>query len=201
MMTRAKSFLCRALLALTLVSNIAAAPMPQTIEEPIAPSLVKRRDDRVYFVDFGRDAFGQLELRIPSTDDDAGRKVLVRLGEKLADADHLDRKPKGSVRYQETTITIEKGKSVYRLDLPKRDQRLIPSAIGAVIPFRYVELENLPDGMSAHDLTANGIRQIAVHYPFNDAASDFVCSDEKLNAIWGLCKHTIKATSFAGIFV
>jgi alpha-L-rhamnosidase len=163
---------------------------------------VKRRDDGVYFVDFGRDAFAQLELRIPEpANNDAGRKIVIRLGEKLAVSDHLHRTPGGSVRFLETSVTMEKGKSAYRVEMTGRDQRCIPREIGAVMPFRFVELENMPEGTSAQSLTANGIRQIAVHYPFNDAACDFVCSDEKLNAIWALCKHTIKATSFAGVFV
>jgi hypothetical protein len=69
------------------------------------------------------------------------------------------------------------------------------------MPFRYVELENLPDGTTAQDLTAGAVRQIAVHAPFDDNAADFACSNDSLNAIWALSKYSIKATSYAGIFV
>jgi hypothetical protein len=53
--------------------------------------------------------------------------------------------------------------------------------IGAVMPFRYVQPQNMPEGTTTEDLTAGGKRQIAVHYPIDDNAADFVCSDEKLS--------------------
>jgi hypothetical protein len=50
-------------------------------------------------------------------------------------------------------------------------------------------------------LTSDKIQQITVHYPFNEEASFFHSSDTVLNAIWEMCKHTVKATSFCGIYV
>ncbi len=72
----------------------------------------------------------------------------------------------------------------------------MPAEIGAVMPFRYVEIENAPATFTKDD-----IRQLAAHYPFDDHAGDFRSSDEKLNAIWDLSKYSIKATSFGGIFI
>ena len=72
----------------------------------------------------------------------------------------------------------------------------MPEHIGPVMPFRYVEIEN-----ASGSLKPEMLRQIMVHYPFDDAAADFRCSDERLNAIWELCKYSMKATSFGGIFV
>jgi alpha-L-rhamnosidase len=40
-----------------------------------------------------------------------------------------------------------------------------------------------------------------VHYPFDDSASSFQCSDHILNAVWNLCKYSIKATTFCGVYV
>ncbi len=40
-----------------------------------------------------------------------------------------------------------------------------------------------------------------VHYPFNDMAAHFSSSDTTLNAVWELCKYSMKATSFAGVYV
>ncbi|WP_460198253.1 alpha-L-rhamnosidase-related protein [Segatella asaccharophila] len=40
-----------------------------------------------------------------------------------------------------------------------------------------------------------------VHYPFNDEASFFKCDNDTLNRVYDLCKYSIKATSFAGIYV
>jgi len=194
--------------------GISAAAVPATdaqtytgqtkslVREFIKPVRVIRRIDGVYFVDFGRAAFGQLQLEVPApANNEAGRRIVVRLGEKLADADHLDQAPGGSVRFRETTVTTMAGKSTYQIELTKADARRMPADIGAVMPFRYVELQNMPEGTTPEDLTARGVRQIAVHYLFDDNAADFVCSDEKLNAIWALCKYSIKATSYAGVFV
>jgi len=203
--------LCCTLLVVTFVGNSAAPGLnAQTytvqpkarVKEIIKPVQVTKRADGVFFVDFGRAAFGQLELEIAApADNEAGRSIVVRLGEKLADADHLDRTPGGSVRFLETAVVTAPGKSTYQIELTKADARRMPDDIGAVMPFRYVELQNMPEGTAAEDLAARGVRQIAVHYPFDGNAAEFVCSDDKLNAIWALCKYSIKATSYAGVFV
>ena len=65
-----------------------------------------------------------------------------------------------------------------------------------VMPFRYVEIENAPPSLAKED-----IRRLVAHYPFDDRAAHFRSSDEKLNAVWELCKYSIQATSFCGIFV
>jgi len=65
-----------------------------------------------------------------------------------------------------------------------------------IMPFRYCEIENLTIPIS--DII---IKQKVYNYHFNDEASDFICSDTVLNKIWELCKHTIKATSFAGVYI
>jgi len=72
----------------------------------------------------------------------------------------------------------------------------MPADIGEVMPFRYCELEGYPGKLTAAD-----IRQVRVHYPFNDEAASFECSDRVLNDVWELCKYSIKATSFTGIYV
>jgi len=72
----------------------------------------------------------------------------------------------------------------------------MPGHIGEVLPFRFCEIENLPDVLTAAD-----IRQTFVHIPFNDGAATFESSDPVLNDVWALCKHTVKATSFCGLYV
>ena len=72
---------------------------------------------------------------------------------------------------------------------------LMPCEIGEVYPFRYAEIEH------ASDVDAAQVHQIRVHYLFDDDASTFSSSDPILNEVWDLCKYTIKATSFAGVYV
>lgn len=147
-----------------------------------------------YFVDFGRAAFAGLQLQFPQPDD--GRKLVVHLGEKLSAPCVVDRKPGGSVRYLQAEVTLKAGQEKYLVPLKKNDARLMPQDIGPVMPFRYVELENAPASLQAAQ-----VGQLMAHYPFDDAAGQFRCSDEKLNAIWELCKYSMKATSFGGVFV
>jgi hypothetical protein len=186
-----------------LLAGPASQPADQTqplVNEPIHPAHVARRADGVFFVDFGRDTYGYLELAMP-TAVKAGEKIVVRLDEKLEDADHIDRKPGGSVRFLQTSVTLMSGQTIYRPALTKKDDRLMPQSVGAVMPFRYAELENLPESITASALSNGAVRQIAVHYPFDESAADFACSDAKLNAIWDLCKYSMKATSFSGLMV
>src|ERR1700722_17022576 len=85
---------------LFLIGPATFAQIRPVVKESISPARLTRRSDGIYFIDFGSDAFGQLELKIASpAPNDAGRKITVRLGEKLVDADHLDSKPAGSVRF------------------------------------------------------------------------------------------------------
>jgi hypothetical protein len=168
-------------------------PLP-VVQTPIAPAEFVRVAPGRIFIDFGRDAFAGLEIRVPNAEE--GRKMTLRLGEKLSSPRTIDAKPGGSIRYHSAEITLRAGQEKYLVPLSKKDARLMPSSIGPAMPFRYVEIENAPAS-----LTKDDVRQLAVHYPFDDKAADFKCSDEKLNAIWELSKYSMKATSFGGIFV
>ena len=164
------------------------------VQTQVLPQVIIEKDPGHYFIDFGKDCFAALELQIETPE--PGRQIKVHLGESLGGAGTVNRKPGGSVRYHCATVELKAGETLYRPALGKGDSRRMPVSIGPVMPFRYVELENAPSGLKAQN-----VRQLMVHYPFDDAAADFSCSDAKLNAVWSLCKHTIKASSFCGIFV
>jgi len=72
----------------------------------------------------------------------------------------------------------------------------MPDTIGQVLPFRYCEIQG-------HNfiIDQSSIEQVCAQIPFNDEAAHFECSDSTLNAVWELCKHTIKATTFCGVYV
>lgn len=164
------------------------------VQTLVLPQVITEKDPGHYFIDFGKDCFAALELQIETPE--PGRQIKIHLGESLDGAGAINRKPSGSVRYHCATVILKAGEALYRPALGKGDARKMPVSIGPVMPFRYVELENAPSGLKAQN-----VRQLMVHYPFDDAAADFSCSDAKLNAVWSMCKHTIKATSFCGIFV
>ncbi len=187
------------LLTLLAPALFAAAPVHLEIT-PVPPVKTEIRNQTL-FADFGQDAYGNLELRFsappPST------TLSIRLGEKLTAAGDIDRHPLGSVNFRQIQLPVHPNRLEYRLTIPSKPFHLgkasvkTPPDIGEVTPFRYAEIEGLP-AASAKDLT---LRQLFVHAPFNDAASDFQSSDPTLNAVWKLCKHTMKATTAFGVYI
>ena len=179
-------------------------PVKQLVKTPCEPVSVSSPAGGVLFADFGRAAFGQLRLEAELP---CGSEVTVHLGESALGG-RVNRNPGGSVRYCRYALHLEAGKHSYALELvsdPRNTRRtptssgtlpiLMPDYIGEVYPFRYCEIEGLPDGAAVRLVRDD------VHYPFNDSASDFHCSDSVLNKVWDLCKYSVKATSFAGVYV
>ena len=166
----------------------------------IQPARIAEKAQGHYFVDFGKAAFGTVELTLTSPE--AGRKIEVHLGEVPAGSDAIDRNPGGSRRYRMMTMTLDEGTRTYRVTIPQDKRNTgpqavkMPESVGEVMPFRYCEIVNSPC-----EIDASAIRQIMVHYPFDDGASRFTSSDPVLNDVWKLCKYSIKATSFCGVYV
>ncbi len=170
-------------------------PQVKSIEYPVS---IKTDEGSGIFVDFGKAAFGQLALNLTSDNNDS---IVVHLGEHQVNG-KVDRNPGGTIRYQQYTIGLLKGTHTYHIKIAK-DKRntgsaavLIPDYIGEVMPFRYCEIEGYEKPVTTTDVI-----RVSVYYPFDEKASFFECSDDTLNQIWDLCKYSIKATSFLGIYV
>lgn len=180
------------------LSNYTAGYYPQ-VKSMEHPTSVKNTGNSVTFVDFGKAAFGQLLLNLTSDNDKDS--IIIHLGEHQIDG-RLDRNPGGTIRYHRYTIGLLKGTNTYRIKIAK-DKRntgsaavLIPDYIGEVLPFRYCEIEGYNKPVKASDV----VRE-SVHYPFDETASSFECSNDTLNQIWEMCKYSIKATSALGIYI
>ncbi|MDB6024482.1 MAG: hypothetical protein JWM68_705, partial [Verrucomicrobiales bacterium] len=149
---------------------------------------------------FGEAAFGTVELKI--SNDVAGRSMEVHLAEVLAADGSIDQKPGGSRRYRKMTLPLEAGERTYTVVIPSDARNSGGAAIKVkefmpdVMPFRYCELAGVPQGLKKVD-----VAQIVAHYHFDDAAASFSCSDKVLNDVWNLCKHSIKATTFTGVYI
>jgi len=168
-------------------------------ETLIRPERLVRTGEKSYFADFGKDAFGTLVLEIvPETKD----TVIVHLGEKTNSLNRIDREPGGTIRYNKILLPVGPGKTKYVLSIPPDTRNTGPAAVhlpdsfGVVTPFRYCELENCNV-----DLHPENIRQKAYWHYFWDENSAFISSDTVLNKIWDISKYTIKATSFAGLYI
>jgi hypothetical protein len=172
-------------------------PLATTTVQPLRV-LLKGRGH--YFVDFGRAAFGTVELTLTSPA--TGHEVEVHLGEVPAGSDSIEREPGGTRRYRMMKLKLNEGTHTYRVAITPdrrntgRNAIKMPKDVGEVMPFRYCEIVNCPS-----PLNASKIRQIAVHYPFDETASRFQSSNNVLNDVWDLCKYSIKATSFCGVYV
>jgi alpha-L-rhamnosidase len=166
--------------------------------DKIEPVAVKKNSDGSYFFDFGKAAFGTLLLNYnPSR----AENLTIRLGEKLLDG-KIDRKPGGTIRYQEVKLDVAPGKKSYQIELvpDKRNTNhmavAMPDTFPVIMPFRYAEIEG-----AGQSLDKTALTQLAFFNYFEDNTSSFSSNDTILNQVWELSKYSQKATSFAGYYV
>jgi len=175
-----------------------ARPAPvRLIEQP--PVMITNVAPGVTLVDFGRVAFGNLSLT-PSGN--ASNTVRIHFGEALSDG-RINRNPPGSVRYAIADAVLHGGKTILIAPAPNGRNTKQPAAVltppewGVVLPFRWVEVENW-----AGDLRPEQIRRRAAFaVDWDEQAATFETSNPMLNRIWDLCRYSIKATTFAGVYV
>ncbi|MCP9236488.1 sulfatase-like hydrolase/transferase [Lewinella sp. JB7] len=162
----------------------------------IAPVEVRTTKDG-YFADFGRDAFANLELTYTAR---RPRTLTVRLGEMLKEG-RVDPAPGGTIRYREVELPVRAGTHTYALSLPPDARNTkdvavqLPDSFPVLLPFRYAEIDGVEDGGLV------SVTQLAYRGYWEDARSTFASSDSILDRVWDLCKYTIKATTFAGLYV
>ncbi|MEK7781635.1 MAG: family 78 glycoside hydrolase catalytic domain [Verrucomicrobiota bacterium] len=187
-------------LVMATLGPVAAAPT-HLVEQP--PAAITKIAADVMLVDFGRVAFGNLKFTPPTN---ATGEIKVHFGEAFTNG-RIERKPPGSVRYAMTNAVLAGRPLVVA---PAPDARntegatdkhppaiLTPAEWGVVLPFRWVEIEGWPGELRAEHLT----RQAAFATTWDDDAASFKSSDDLLNRIWELSRYSIKATTFAGVYV
>lgn len=187
-----------------------AAPVRLEEQAPVAITTVA---PGVWLVDFGRVAYGNLRLAPPTA---AQGKVTVHFGEAFAGG-RINRKPPGSVRYAQSTVTLSGATAVVAApaadarntrqvkpdEKPDQYGQIAPSAVltpaswGVVLPFRWVEIEGWTGDLRPEHIR----RQAAFAATWDDSAAAFRASDPLYNRIWELCRYSIKATTFAGVYV
>ena len=166
--------------------------------ERIKPVNVKEINIGSYLVDFGKAAFGTIELEYHAKTQDT---LTIRLGEQLTDG-RVNMNAQGHIRYQEVKVPVNPEKSTYLVKLTPDERNTLPVAVAlpdsfpVILPFRYSEVLN-----AKSPITANNLTQLAYFTYFDEDKSYFTSSDTVLNQVWDLCKYSMKATSFAGIYV
>ena len=185
------------------------------IESEITPVSVTEIETGRYSVDFGKDAFGYLRWAVPQTllrmgtsdstivkmtrsagaSQPGNLTVEFHFGEKLKNG-LVDRSPGGTIRYYQAALTLN-GSATYDIHPPGTTTGIpIPAEFGPIAPFRYVEVVNSP-----YPVTAAEMKQVMIHYPFDDNAATFLSDNQTLNEVWELCKYSIKPTSFCAVYV
>lgn len=154
------------------IRNLIASSTRNVGKYVVEPVEVVNKGNNVYFIDFGRAVVGGIQLTVQGTD---GHKLEVRLGEELAGAQTVKHNLRTGNHYQDVW-TLKSGLQT----LEHWGFRV----------FRYAEIINSPVA-----LDKTNIKAVVLRYPFDDAASDFQCSNSVLNDVWELCKYSIKATS------
>lgn len=169
------------------------------IYHPVKPVKQTVRNKGIHFFDFGKSTFATLTFNLSwNPKNEEGQKTIpIRIGEKAV-GDSIDQKPGGGVIFRTYPLTIQSGTHSYALEIPRFVARyphsqVMPAEMPEVAPFRFCEL--IDDG---NDIQVNEIIQKGLYCLFNDQASGFSCSDERLNSIYNLCKHSTIANTYNG---
>ena len=186
------------LTVLILAARLSASGAPVQLFEQ-APVSMTNIAPGVFLVDFGRVAFGNLLFHPPA---DATGPITVHFGEAFADG-RINRKPPGSVRYAQAVANLAGSRPLVIAppaslrNTTNPDAVLTPPEWGVVLPFRWVEIEGWSGELRPDQLR----RRAAFASTWDDQAANFHSSDETLDRVWELCRYSIKASTFAGIYV
>ncbi|MFW5835359.1 MAG: alpha-L-rhamnosidase C-terminal domain-containing protein [bacterium] len=165
----------------------------------VKPVSVVMNSEGNHFIRFEKAAFGVLQITLDSPEN--RDTLIVHLGEDDAPGNQVNRNPGGSVTYNQVKLPITPGKTEYLVEMPRfvsnyPNSQVLEDHMPEVTAFRYAEIEGW-----AGSLETEQVRQLALLYHFDDEASGFISSDNNLNQIWELCKHTLKVTPFMGVYI
>lgn len=166
----------------------------------IAPVLFKATIAGSWFADFGKAAFGTLEFTATSTVDST--EIVIYLGERQnQDSTTVNKTPgESNIGFEKLMVSLKEGTHDYRVDIPAHHsgsphtQKLAPF-YPEVLPYRFVEVVGNPGAFEINNVT-----QKALFYPFDGEASSFSTDNENLNQVLELCRYTLKATPFLGLY-
>ena len=164
---------------------------------PVAPVLVTTNSLGHWFIDFGADAFGYATVHLNGNF--SGTTVNFGLGERAA-GNIVNTSPGANVRYWSGSCPLQNGDYLYTNRSSTAVGTISPPATpyGIVSPFRYLELSSVPVGVA---LTTNDVTQWRLQTEFDPAAATFNSSSAALNQVWNLCRYSMEALSFDGIYV
>lgn len=166
----------------------------------VKPIEFENRGD-FYFMDFGKAAFATIEFIYKAN---KPHVITIRIGEEL-DGENINRKPfeKSHIRFQEVKMRVNPRQTKYQLKIvPDKRNTLegkaipLPEGFPVLMPFRYAEIEGVQGFIKADDF-----EQLRYRTYWEEDTSYFNSDNQILNQVWDLCKYSIKATTFNGLYV
>lgn len=118
---------------------------------------------------------------------------------------NINRTPdkRSHIRFQEIEVAVSPEKTEYQLPVKINKRNTLPGkalplpeGFPVLMPFRYAEVQGAKEPLKKKDFT-----QLAFHSYWEDYTSSFTSDDTILNQVWDLCKYSIKATTFNGLYV
>lgn len=168
--------------------------------------VISQKNGYNYFYEYENTFFGSVLIKFsePVEKDTA---VTICLSEKSIDNTTWNRSYMNDelvgfgITFVESEVVIPKGTMECQLILPNRPLPINDYIIssdwegGGVIPFCCCCIK------CNDEINISEVQQLAVHTAFDDDASDFVSDNALLNEVYEFCKDTIKATTYAGVYV
>ena len=167
--------------------------------EPIAPVSVATNTAGHIVFDFGKHVFGWVEVNVQMSGayEFVWGELLDGCGSVQTNAFYTKRQ--GSIRCAHTKGVFEKT-GWTRIPYVESGDSVFHHGnvgdFGRVMPFRWLEVVAAP-----FEIKLDNVRQVPVHYPYDMAESSFKCDSDALNRVYGFCKHSIRATTYMGMFV
>ncbi|SHM89320.1 sulfatase-like hydrolase/transferase [Polaribacter sp. KT 15] len=171
------------------------------ITAKIKPKKFKKLGN-LYVMDFGKAAFATLNFNYNAK---TPHTLTVRVGEMVNDNGSVNRTPPkvSNIRYQELKVDVKPGKTQYQIQVQTDERNTrpnkaipLPKGFPPLVPYRYAEIEGFRGELKAEDFT-----QLAFHTYWDEDASSFKSNNTILDQVWDLCKYSIKATTFNGLYV
>ena len=186
-------------LAVLTLRLATAAALEVVRGEPITPVSVATNTAGHLVFDFGKHVFGWVEIHVQMSG--AYEFVWGELldGSGSIQTNEFYTRRQGRIRCAHTKGVFEKTGWTRIPYVESGDSAFHHGKVGdfgRVMPFRWLEVVSAP-----FEIKSDNVRQVAVHYPYDMAESSFECDSDALNRVYGFCKHSIRATTYMGLFI
>ena len=189
-----------ALILCSVVQSAARAAASGVVRgEPVAPLSFETNAAGHVVFDFGKHAFGWVEVNVPKPGAYTFAWGELLDGRGSIQTDERYTRKQGTIRCARaqgefmrtgwTRIPYREGNGS---SFNPRDV----GRFGKVMPFRWLEVVASP-----FPITVAHVRQVPLYYPYDMTESAFACDSSALERVYAFCKHTIRATSYTGKFI